>query len=310
MLKKLAFFSISIIFQVSFLTGCRSSPVTTGDAGNIPGEKLTVVAATTIVGDAVRNVGGDAIALSVLLPVGMDPHSFQPTPQEIARVADARMVVMNGAGLEEFMTPLIENTGGQAMLVDASQGIALLQAPVGGEHRGGDPHVWMDPNNVMVWVKNIEAALSKEDPENATTFRGNAEAYLKKLQELDDWVREQAAQVPQENRKLVTDHQDLGYFASRYGFQQVGAIIPGFSTAAEPSAQELAVLEDNIRLLGVKAIFIGKSFNPSLAQRVAGDTHTRIVFLLSGSLTETGGEADNYLDYIRYNVNAIVEALK
>ena len=204
-------------------------------------------------------------------------------------MADARLVVMNGAGLEEFMLPLLENAGSQAVLVDASQGIALIPPTDNEEHQGGDPHVWMDPNNVMIWVKNIEAALSKEDPSNATTFRANAQAYLKTLEELDAWVREQVEKVPPENRKLVSDHQDLGYFAARYGFQQVGAIIPGFSTASEPSAQELAQLEDDIRSLGVKAIFIGKSFNPSLAQRVSNDTHTRIVFLLSWVVERSRG---------------------
>jgi manganese/iron transport system substrate-binding protein len=307
MLKKLVFISF---FLFSLLPGCRSSQVTAVKTGNAPGENLVVVATTTIVGDVVHNVGGDAISLSVLLPVGTDPHSFQPAPQDVAKVARARMVIMNGAGLEEFMKPLLENAGRQTVLVDASQGIKLLQAPAGGDHQGGDPHVWMDPNNVMVWVKNVEAALSKEDPNNTATFHANAEVYLKSLEDLDAWVREQVSQVPQENRKLVTDHQDLGYFANRYGFQIVGSIIPGFSTEAEPSAQELASLEDSIRSLGIKSIFVGKSFNHALAQRVAGDTHTQIVVLLSGSLTETGGEADNYLDYIRYDVNAVVAALK
>jgi len=307
MFTKLVFYSIFLVFLFSFLTGCNPSPVKPGGSG---GAQLTVVATTTIVADVVRNVGGDAISLSVLLPAGMDPHSFQPTPQDMAKVADARMVVMNGAGLEEFMKPLLENAGGQAVLVDASQRISLLQAPTGEEHEGGDPHVWMDPNLVMIWVQNIESALIREDPENAAAYRANTQAYLKALNELDAWVREQVAQVPDANRDIVTDHQMLGYFASRYGFKQIGAIIPSYSTLAESSAQELADLEEAIHSLGVKAILVGNTVNPSLAERVAGDTNTRLVFILTGSLTETGGEADNYLDYIRYNVNAIVEALK
>ncbi len=307
MIKKLATCHLFLVFLISSLTGCNPSTTKTGAH---PGDKIIVVATTTIVGDVIRNVGGDSISLSVLLPLGMDPHSFQPNPQDVARIAGAHMVVMNGAGLETFMIPLLENAGGKAILVDASQGISLLQAPASEEHQGDDPHVWMDPNNVMIWVKNIQAALINADPRNEPMYRANAEAYLKLLRELDAWIQEQVKQVPPENRRLVTDHQDMGYFAKRYGFEQVGAIVPSFSTAAEPSARDLASLEDAIRALGVKAIFIGKSFNPSLAQRVAADTHTQIVYVLSGSLTEAGGEADNYLDYIRYDVKAITDALK
>jgi len=123
-------------------------------------------------------------------------------------------------------------------------------------------------------------------------------------------VREQVAQVPKAHRRLVTDHQFLGYFAARYGFEQIGAVIPSYSTVAESSAQELAALEDSIRALGVKAIFVGNTVNPSLAQSVADDTGTQLVFILTGSLTEKSGPAANYLDYIRYNVKAIAEALK
>lgn len=276
-----------------------------------PATGLRVVATTTLVGDVIHNIGGEAIQLNVLLPVGTDPHSFQPTPQDAARLADADVIFINGAGLETFLQTLLQNSGSQARMVDLSAGLALLQ---GSEHEDepatGDPHVWTDPNNVLVWVKNAEQALSELDPANAALYQANAAAYSQQLVELDAWIQLQISLVPAERRKLVMDHQILGYFAARYGFEQVGAVIPGFNTLSEPSAQELAALEDAIRSLGAPAIFVSTDVSPALAQRVATDTSIKLVSIYSGSLSQPGGPADNYINFTRYNVSAIVEALK
>jgi ABC-type Zn uptake system ZnuABC Zn-binding protein ZnuA len=148
------------------------------------------------------------------------------------------------------------------------------------------------------------------DPANAEVYRSNAATYQEQLAELDTWIREQVAQIPPENRKIITDHLTLAYFADEYGFTQIGAIIPGYSTLAEPSAQELAGLVDKIRELDVPAIFVGNTINPALADRLTEDTGTQLVFLYTGSLSEAGGEADSYLAYMKYNVSAIVNALK
>jgi len=295
------------------VASCNPYPTSTSYPDNQIDKKLNVVATTTIVGDIVQNVGGDTINLSVLLPVGIDPHSFQPSPKDMARAADADLIIINGAGLEEFLTSLLENSGGNAIVVDSSQGIDLLKAPEGEsseETAVGDPHVWMDPNNVMIWVRNILTALEEEDPANSAIYHKNAETYLKELEKLDAWVQEQVGLLPGDHRKLVTDHQVLGYFAARYGFQQVGALIPSYSTGAEPSAQELAHLEDSIQELGVKAIFVGNTINPALAERVADDTGTQLIYILTGSLTAKEGPAEDYLSYIHHNVSAIVGALK
>lgn len=291
-----------------------------------PSGRLRVIATTTIVGDVVKQVGGEAIDLQVLLPVGADPHAFEPTPHDLARIAGARVIFANGAGLEAFLDSLLANANSGAEIVEVSEGIALRRAgeepghdeaekntPAAQdahEHGGADPHVWTDPNNVIVWTRNIEVALSRLDGENAARYRANAEAYRAQLQALDAWVREQVAQIPEANRRLVTDHEVLGYFADRYGFQQAGTVFPGFSTLAEPSAQDLAALENAIRARGVKAVFVGTTVNPNLARRVAADTGARLVSFHTGSLTAPGGGADNYLDYVRHNVSAIVEALK
>ncbi len=293
------------------------------------GQRLQVVATTSIVGDVVRQIGGDAIQLTVLLPVGADPHTFEPSPQDVARVAEARVIFAVGAGLERFLEPILQQAGGKALRVELAQGIPLrpfegitahAHQPEAESHAEGeeeashteewDPHIWLDPHNVITWTYTIEATLSQLDPDRAAFYRRNAEAYREELRQLDRWIQEQVAGIPPENRKLVTEHQVFGYFAHRYGFEQIGTILPGVSTVAQPSPQELAALEEAIRSLGVKAVFVSSTVDPALARRVAEDTGTRLVRLYVDSLSEPGGEADSYVKMMRYNVRAIVEALR
>jgi ABC-type Zn uptake system ZnuABC Zn-binding protein ZnuA len=291
------------------------APVSLGE-----GEKLRVVATTSVVADVVSRVGGDHLDLTVLLPLGSDPHSFEPTPQDVAAVANAHVVFVNGAGLEVFLEPLLENAGGEAGVVPVSHGVELLRAE--GEHEDEgeheeehehgeyDPHVWFDPNNVLVWTSNIEEALSTLDPAGAAVYEANAEAYAAELRALDAWIREQVARLPEANRRLVTDHTSLTYFVQRYGFEQVGAVFVGYSTLSAPSARDLAELQEAIQDSGVKAIFVGTTVNPALADQIAQDTGVQVVLLYTGSLSEAGGPADSYLAMMRFNVSAIVEALR
>lgn len=306
------------------LTACGGANAPVQDSG-----KLTVVATTSIVADVVSNVGGELVNVEILLPVGTDPHSFEPTPQDIAKVADAQIVFANGAGLEAFIDHLLESAEAEDRIVEVSEGIALLDHPNAGgaemaedadshaddeEHdhaeAGGDPHTWVDPNNVMVWVERIAAALSEADPSNAEIYAENAAAYLAELEEIDAWIRTEIEKIPAANRKIVTDHRLLGYYVQEYGLEMAGAIIPGYSSLAQPSAQELADIEDAIRETGVKAVFVGNTINPDLAERVAEDTGVALVFFYTGSLSPADGDAPTYLDYLRYNTNAFANALK
>lgn len=276
-----------------------------------------VVATTTIVGDVVAQVGGEAIALTVLLPPGADPHAFEPTPRDLARVADADVVFTNGVGLEAQLLPLL--VGAARRIVPLADGLPLL--PFSEEERaseeehdhaaeGLDPHVWFDPTNVLLWTGTIERTLAEIDPPGAEGYAARGAAYRGTLAALDAWVFEEVATVPPERRRIVADHSAFGYFAARYGFEQAGAIFPGGSPLAEPSARNLAALEDAIRSLGVPAVFVSTTVNPALAERVAEDTGARLVFLYVGSLSALGGPAASYLDLLRYDVRAIVDALR
>ncbi len=231
-----AFLAISAV-QI-LLAGCAPSSTPTGEGALTavplaPGEPLRVVATTTIVGDVVAQVGGEAIELTVLLRPGQDPHTYHPRPGDLAAIAEAHVVFVNGLGLEAFLDDVLRSAGGDRPVVTVSEGIVPRQHPRNPEQP--DPHVWFDVRNVMVWVDNIEAALSALDPAHAEVYRASAAAYREELESLDAWIVQRVATVPEQNRRLVTNHPALGYFADRYGFEQVGAVYP-VSPSAEPSA--------------------------------------------------------------------------
>lgn len=279
---------------------------------------VKVVATTSIVGDIVAQIGADTISLTILLPPGADPHSYEPSPQDIARVAEADLVFANGAGLEGFLQTLIENAGGRAGLVDLSEGLSLRTLAESTEadpdhastHPSTDPHTWFDPRNVIAWANTIAAHLASAAPSHAATYAANAAAYAAELEALDTWAQAQFAQIPLENRLLVTDHDNLGYLADRYGFQMAGAVIPGFSALAQPSAQEMAALQQAIKSLGARAVFVGSTVNPQLAETLARDTGIELIPLFTDALSGPSGPAATYLDMMRFDIIAIATALR
>lgn len=300
-------FLIPLLLVAAIVLGCSPRPAESG--------KLQVVATTGIVADVVRQIGGEFVQVEVLLPPGSDAHEYTPRPEDAVMLSKAQIVFANGAGLEEFLRPLLENAGALERLVEVSREMSLLE--IEKEHEGTththehvfDPHTWFDPNNILLWVDTITQALAQADPAHRAEYQKNAEAYKGQLRELDAWIREQVAQIPPENRKLVTDHRIFGYFARTYGFEQIGALIPSVSTEASPSAQELAALEDAIRAYNVKAIFVEEIGSQQLAEQVSRDTGVRLVSLYH-DLGPAGSEVDTYLKYMRYNVTQIVQALK
>ena len=287
-------------FSILLLTACSAVPETDT-------QELTVVASTQIVGDVVSSISGEQVDVTFLIPSGTDPHAYEPTPQDAVRLTEADLIFVNGFGLEQTLQHLLVDQ--QAKVVNTSEGISPLTLVEEGES-GSDPHVWMNPVNVEIWADNIAQALTEADPANAQTYRENSEAYKSEIELLDSWVADQVSQIPEENRKLVTDHESFGYFADHYGFEIVGAIIPSYSTLSEPSAGELAQLEAAINQFGVKAIFVGVSLNPTLADRIAQDTGVQLVPIYTESLSDKDGSAHTYLEMIHFDVESIVAALK
>ena len=189
---------------------------------------------------------------------------------------------------------------------------SLLTGPAGGvHHHDTDPHFWLDPNNVITYVENIRAALTQADPAGAAVYAANAAAYGTRLKDLDAWIVAQVAVLPPARRLLVTNHESFGYFADRYGFRITGTVIPSVSSDASPSAQQLARLVDRIRAAQAPAIFLEAGANPQLADQVARETGVRVVTgLYTHSISAPGGGAPTYIDMLKFDVSAIVNALK
>lgn len=305
--------ALCLCLCAGLLVACATTPATPAPAG------LRVVAVETFLTDIAQNVAGNALQVEALMPLGVDPHSFEPTPRDMARVADCQVLILNGAGLEETLQRLLGNVGGQRLIIEASAGLVSRQTQAGEQspdtaghaHDEIDPHFWLDPNNVLRYVENIRDGLSRADPAHASAYAANAETYSANLKELDQWVRQQIETIPPARRLLVTNHESLGYFADRYGLRVVGTIVPSVSVGASPSAQQVAALIDQIKATGAPAIFLETGNNPQLAEQIAAETGARVVTTLySHSITAADGPAPTYLDLIRFNTTAIVDALR
>jgi ABC-type Zn uptake system ZnuABC Zn-binding protein ZnuA len=265
-----------------------------------------VLAVESFLADIAQNVAGDRLTVETLIPLGVDPHAYQPTPRDVAKVADSDVLIVNGAGIEAFLDPLLANAGGQRTVITASAELTPRPDPQG-EHPQGDPHFWLDPNNVIQYVENIRDGLPQADPDGAAIYAANAAAYIEQLKALDQWITQQVATLQPERRLLVTNHESLGYFADRYGFTVVGAVIPSVSTDASPTAQQMAALIEQIKATGAPAIFLEMGANPQLAQQIAAETGVRVVTdLYTHSLSAPDGPAPTYIDMMKYNVSQIV----
>lgn len=305
MRRSFIFFDL-IIITVLLLASCASPQTTTPPSG-LP----RVLAVESFLADIAQNVAGNRLSIDSLIPLGLDPHTYQPTPQDVVRITEINVLILNGANLEAFLDPILQNAGSkQQSIIIASAGLTAHPAP-SGDTTGGDPHFWLDPNNVIKYVENIRDGLSKADPEGASIYATNSAQYIAKLQSLDAWIVSQVQNIPQERRLLVTNHDSLGYFASRYGFTVIGAIIPSISSGAAPSAQELAALITSIRSTNTPAIFLETGTNPQLADQVASETGVKVITgIYLHSLSAAGGPASTYIDMMKYDVNVIVDALK
>jgi ABC-type Zn uptake system ZnuABC Zn-binding protein ZnuA len=265
--------------------------------------------ATTVQIDALaREVGGDTIELTGLIPPGGDPHAFEPKPSDLAAIEDADLILRHGIGLDDWLDDTLE-AGSDAPIVTVTDGITLAQS--GSDGSTDDPHVWHDPDNAKLMVDAIAAALSEADPANSATYRTNANAYNQKLDQTMDQVQSIIDEIPPEDRKMVTDHDAFGYFARAFGLEIVGAIFPVMSTEGEPSAEGLAELLDTIEREGVKAVFAEESANPQLATALAEDAGVTIVDDLYGdSLGKPGSGAETVDGMLLANARKIADALK
>jgi len=275
-----------------------------GGAGPVGAQdRLNVVASFSILADLVRNVGGDRVSVTTLVGPDGDAHVYAPTPSDARKIADAKLVVVNGLGLEGWLPRLVQSAGGKATVVKATDGIAPLRS--GSE---ADPHAWQSVANARVYVVNIRDALVVADPADVGIFRGNAEAYLAKLDEVDREVREAVAKIPEARRKVISTHNAFGYFAAAYGVQFIAPL--GVSTESEASARDIAAIITQIKTARIPAVFLENISDSRLIRRISAETGARVGgTLFSDSLTGEKGEAPTYIDMVRHNIKALTGAL-
>ena len=306
----LAFLSLAAAACL-LLAACQPAP-----SGNAAGSPSNVLAVESFLADMTQHVAGSRLKVTALIPVGVDPHSFEPTPNDVARIAHSQVLVINGAALEAWLQKTLDNAGGQRLLIVATTGLTPRTPKEGelldpAEHPMGDPHFWLDPTQAVHYVENIRDGLIKADPAGKDAFTQNAAAYIDQLKALDAWIVDQVQQIPPERRLLVTNHESFGYYADRYGFKIIGTIIPSVTSGASPSAQQLARLVDRIRAAGAPAIFLETGANPQLADQVAQETHIKVVTeLYTHSTTPPGGSAPDYISMLKWDTQQIVNALK
>lgn len=281
------------------------------------GERLQVLATTSIIGDVVHQVGGDVIDLTVLMRPGQDPHSYQPGAADLAAAADANVIFVNGWNLEEALVKDLITIGYQAIIVPISAGIEPRKMTGSAEvddHGPFDPHVWQDVGNVMVWVDNVRQVLSAADPANEATYAANAERYRAELQQLDGELRARFDAIPSERRVLITNHESLGYLADAYGLRIAGTLIPSVSTLAEPTAAALANLISTMKAENICTIFLETTARDQLARtlekELTGCEEVRLIPLYTGSLGPVGSDADTYIGMMRANEAALEEGLQ
>ncbi|MBK3660820.1 zinc ABC transporter substrate-binding protein [Bradyrhizobium diazoefficiens] len=266
-------------------------------------ERLNVVASFTILGDFVRTIGGDRVKVTTLVGPDSDVHVYTPAPSDAKRIADAKLVIVNGLGLEGWLPRLVQSSGSKATVVTASTEIAPLKLG-----SAADPHAWQSVPNAKIYVTDIANALAAADPDDAELFRAQAKAYLEKLEALDREVREAVAKIPPERRKVISTHDAFGYFAAEYGIQFIAPL--GVSTETEPSARDIAGIIGQIKAQKIPAVFLENISDDRLIRRIAAETGAKVGgTLISDGLTGEKGPAPTYIDMVRHNIKALTSAL-
>lgn len=294
----------SILVGLVLAGGLSACGNATGDSGEVVG----IVATTTMLGDVVANVVGDGATVEVLLPRGVDPHDYQASSRQVAAVERADLVVANGLGLEEGLRDVLENARADgARIIEVAPRLEPLSL---GDGAGADPHVWFDPLRMADAARLIAAELAAID--SSRDWVVAAELYASELEAADQIIEDTLAAVPAEHRKLVTNHDSLQYFAARYGFDVIGAVVPGGSTLSDPSSAGLARLVEKLEQQNVPAIFAETTEPADLAEAIAAEADRQIdvVELYTGSLGEPGSGADTLIAMLIINAERVAGALE
>jgi ABC-type Zn uptake system ZnuABC Zn-binding protein ZnuA len=271
------------------------------------GGRVPVVATTTQVGSIAAELGGDAIDLTVLLKPGIEAHDFEITPTAGAAIEESALILKSGAGLETWLDDAIETIGGEDRVRDLSEGIELRTAAEGEV----DPHYWMRAPNAIVMVQNAREALVEAAPAAAGGIGERAEVLIGRLEAADAEIRSLVDEIPADRRKVVTDHDALGYFLDEYGLEFLGSVFPSLDVSADPSARDIEELVNLIRENDVHAIFFESAVNPQLAEAVAAETGATISDepLYTDSLGPPGSGGDTLDGMLLHNARVLHDGL-
>lgn len=266
-------------------------------------ERINVVASFSILGDFVRNVGGERVNLTTLVGPNSDVHVYAPTPSDAKTIAAAQLLIINGLGLEGWLPRLLQSSGSKAPIITATRGIAALKSG-----SDSDPHAWQSVANARIYVTNIRDALAGADPAGAEFYRDRAAGYLAELDALAREVRDAIDKIPSERRKVISTHDAFGYFAAAYGIAFIAPL--GVSTETEPSARDIARIIQQVRAAKIPAVFLENISDDRLIGRIAAETGAAIGgTLFSDSLTGEKGDAPTYIAMVRHNIKALASAL-
>jgi ABC-type Zn uptake system ZnuABC Zn-binding protein ZnuA len=302
----------AVLLALVTLAGCGED-----DGGAAGSDRLTVVATTTQAADLARVGGADVEVVGLLAP-NADPHEYEVRPRDLQALTDADLIVRSGGDLDEWLADAIEGSGSEAPVVTLIDKVHTIEGEHGHEeeeHAGEeeeeheiDPHWWQDPRNAIVAVAEIERGLAAADAAHADAYAANADRYEARLRKLDRAVAACIDKVPAAQRKLVTTHDALGYYAERYGIEVIGAVIPSLSTSGQPSAGETAELVETIRDEHVKAIFAESSVNAKVEQAIARESGATVgKALWADTLGPAGSEGETYIGSIVSNTRALVD---
>ncbi len=275
------------------------------------------LASFSILADMLRQIAGDAAEITALVGPDQDLHGFTPRPSDLLRLRQARLMVINGLGLESWAESLAQSAGFSGVAVVATRGLAALPS---GQHKGSDtgpshahgavdPHAWQDVGNARAYIANMTAGLARAEPSREGEFRQRAAAYQQRLDALDVDIRAMMAAIPRARRRILTTHDAFGYFADAYDVDFIG--VQGTSLTAEPSPREMARLISQIRTGSIRALFFENMSAPTLLRQIASETGARIGgTLYADALSGPSGPASTYIDMMRHNARTIAEALR
>ena len=269
-------------------------------------EKLRVVASASIFRDMAEQIGKDKVETFSIVPIGGDPHLYEPTPSDAQLVKSADIIVVNGLTFEGWITKLIDNSGTDAGIYTITEGVKAIESDT--YENAADPHAWMDASNGLIYIKNIKDALIDIDPEHADFYNENYTSYRKEISELDDYIFASIKTIPEELRILVTSHDAFAYYGRRYGLELNA--LKGISTEAEIQMSDMVRVKNRINETGVPAIFVESTIDPKVIRQIARDNNIEVGGeLFADSLGDEESEAPTYIKMLKHNTDIITNAL-